>query len=202
VTFGELLATVIDFLERAGIPYMVTGSLASSYHGEPRATRDVDIVIDPDADRLAQLVDSLVAAGFYADRDVALDALANRSQFNAIGHGASKVDFIVRRDRPFSIEEFSRRRRADLLGTPGFVATAEDLVIAKLEWAAASGSDRQLSDVAGIIAIAEGLDTAYIDRWASSLGVEAAWRTLWDARPTARRGRGTTQESRGSKTRD
>jgi hypothetical protein len=180
VTFGELLATVIDFLERAGIPYMVTGSLASSYHGEPRATRDVDIVIDPDADRLAQLVDSLVAAGFYADRDVALDALANRSQFNAIGHGASKVDFIVRRDRPFSIEEFSRRRRADLLGTPGFVATAEDLVIAKLEWAAASGSDRQLSDVAGIIAIAEGLDTAYIDRWASSLGVEAAWRTLWD----------------------
>jgi hypothetical protein len=178
VTFGELLATIIDRLERAGIPYMVTGSLASSYHGEPRATRDVDIVIDPDADGLGRLVDSLIAAGFYVDRDVALDALATRTAFNAIGPDASKVDFIVRRNRPFSIEEFARRQPADLLGTPGFVTTAEDLVLAKLEWAAASGSDRQLSDVAGILAIVEGLDTAYIDRWAGSLGVDDAWRAL------------------------
>jgi hypothetical protein len=180
VTFGELLASIIERLEQAGIPYMVTGSLASSYHGEPRATRDIDIVIDPDAGALAQLVDSLRAAGFYVDRDVAFDAPAARSQFNAIGPDASKVDFIIRRDRPFSIEEFGRRQRADLLGTPGFVTTAEDLVIAKLEWAAVSGSDRQLADVAGILAIAERLDTGYIDRWVGALGLEDAWRSLRD----------------------
>jgi hypothetical protein len=180
VTFGELLATIIERLDRAGVPYMVTGSLASSYHGEPRATRDVDIVIDPEPAALTQLVDSLDAAGFYVDRDVALEALATRSQFNAIGPDASKVDFILRRDRPFSIEEFGRRQRADLLGTPGFVVTAEDLVIAKLEWAAASGSERQLSDVAGILSIADRLDTAYIDRWADALGLEEAWRRLRD----------------------
>lgn len=180
MTFGELLAAIIQRLERAGMPYMVTGSLASSYHGEPRATRDVDIVIDPEPASLARLVDDLHAAGFYVDRDVALDALARRSQFNAIGPDASKVDFIIRRDRPFSREEFSRRQSADLLGTPGYVTTAEDLVLAKLEWAAASGSDRQLSDVAGILAIANGLDTAYVDRWAAELGVVAAWRRLRD----------------------
>jgi hypothetical protein len=176
--FGELLATVVERLEQAEVPYMVTGSLASSYHGEPRATRDVDIVIDPDPDTLARLVDGLAAEGFYVDRAAALDSLATRTQFNAIGADASKVDFIIRRDRPFSVEEFGRRQKADLLGTPGFIATAEDLVVAKLEWAASSGSDRQLRDVAGIVAIAETLDVAYIDRWATSLGLADAWRTI------------------------
>jgi hypothetical protein len=184
VTFGELLATVIGLLDRAGIPYMVTGSLASSYHGEPRSTRDVDIVIDPDPDRIVRLVDMLSAARFYVDRDTAVDAVVRRTQFNAIGPDASKVDFIIRRDRPFSIEEFARRQPADLLGTAGFVTTAEDLVIAKLEWAAVSGSDRQLRDVAGILAVTETLDAAYIDRWAAALGVAETWRRVRDdARP-------------------
>jgi hypothetical protein len=180
VTFAELLATVIGHLDRTGIPYMVTGSLASSYHGEPRATRDIDIVIDPAPDRLAQLLGRLEEAGFYVDRDTALGALVSRTQFNAIGPDASKVDFIIRRDRPFSIEEFARRQPADLLGTAGFVTTAEDLVIAKLEWSAASGSDRQLRDVAGILAVTETLDTAYIERWAAELGVAETWRMVSD----------------------
>jgi len=163
---------------------MVTGSLASSYHGEPRATRDIDIVIDSDPDRLAQLVDGLITAGFYVDRDTALAAIETRTQFNAIGPDASKVDFIVRRDRPFSIAEFARRQPANLLGTPGFVTTAEDLVIAKLEWAAVSGSDRQLRDVAGILAVTEILDAAYIERWVAALGVAETWRmVLDDAQP-------------------
>src|SRR4051812_8004843 len=106
---------------------MVTGSLASSYHGEPRATRDVDIVIDRNRTTVDGLVDDLLAAGFSVDRDAALDALSSRSQFNAIGRDASKVDFIIRRERPFSIEELDRRVRAELLGTSAFVATAEDV---------------------------------------------------------------------------
>jgi hypothetical protein len=178
VTFGELLASVIGLLERSAVPYMVTGSLASSYHGEPRATRDADIVIDPSPESLDRLTAGLLDAGFYVDRDVAREALAGRSQFNAIGPDASKVDFIVRRDRPFSAEEFRRRQPADLLGTPGFVATAEDVILAKLEWAKATSSDRQLDDVAGILAIASGLDVEYIDRWAAILGVGEAWRAV------------------------
>lgn len=175
MTFAELLAVVISRLDAAGVPHMVTGSLASSYHGEPRATRDIDIVIDPTADGLTRFVGALIAADFYVDPEVAREALAERSQFNAMGPDATKVDLIIRRDRPFSIEEFGRRAPADLLGTPGFVVTAEDLVIAKLEWAAATGSERQMRDVAGIIAIAGDLDEDYIDRWTSSLGIREAW---------------------------
>ena len=175
MTFAELLAVVVERLDRAGVPYMVTGSLASSYYGEPRSTRDVDIVIDPEPAALDRLVADLASAAFYVDLDAARAALANRSQFNAIGPAADKVDFLIRRDRPFSLEEFGRRQRADLLGTAAFVATAEDLVIAKLEWASASGSDRQLDDVAGILAIAPSLDIAYIVRWVRALDLEDVW---------------------------
>lgn len=183
MTFGELLASVIGLLERSGIPYMVTGSLASSYHGEPRATRDVDIVIDPSREALDRLTEGLLDAGFYVDPYVARESLAGRSQFNAIGPDALKVDFMIRRDRPFSVEEFRRREPADLLGTPGFVATAEDVILAKLEWAKATGSERQLDDVAGIVAIATGLDLPYVDRWAVALGVEDAWRAVREEAP-------------------
>jgi hypothetical protein len=180
VTFADLLALVIPELDGADIRYMVTGSLASSYHGEPRATRDLDLVIDPSPASLERLVDGLRASGFYVDGDVARRALTERSQFNAIGPSAEKVDFVIRKERPFSIEEFGRREPADLLGTPGFITTAEDLVLAKLEWAAASDSDRQRRDVVGILAAADDLDASYIERWATALGVREAWDAVCD----------------------
>lgn len=178
LTFAGLLADVVARLERSGVPYMITGSIASSYHGEPRATHDVDIVIDPTDAQLSELVSEFEAGGYYVDRRAAKAALVDRAQFNAIAPNASKVDFVIRRDRPFSRTEFGRRERADLLGTTGYVATAEDLVIAKLEWAAASGSDRQLRDVASIVAIDQDLDIAYVDGWADALGVADLWESV------------------------
>jgi hypothetical protein len=85
VTFAELVAGTIGRLDQADIPYMVTGSLASTFHGEPRATRDIDIIIDPTPDALVTLIDVLQAAGFYVDREAAKTALRERSQFTAIG---------------------------------------------------------------------------------------------------------------------
>ena len=183
MTFADLLADVIARLDRAEVPYMITGSLASSYHGEPRATRDADIVIDPTRATLTLLIEGLIEGGFYVDREAAADAFRDRTQFNAIGPDALKVDFIIRKARPFSRAEFERRERADLLGTAGYIATAEDLVIAKLEWAAASDSDRQRRDAASIVAVANELDEVYIDRWAAALGLTEAWHAIRDHAP-------------------
>jgi hypothetical protein len=158
---------------------MVTGSVASAYHGEPRATRDLDIVIDPRTETLAALVEGLLAGGYYVDRDAASEALRERTQFNAIGPDATKVDFILRKDRPFSREEFDRRRPADLLGTDAFIASVEDMIIAKLEWSLPFDSDRQLRDVASMLAVSEdSIDRGYIDRWVRALGLEEAWRRI------------------------
>jgi hypothetical protein len=182
VTLGTTLADALSHLEGAGIPYMVTGSLASSYYGEPRATRDVDIVVDADLDGLARLVDALQADGYYVDRDVAFEALRGRTQFNAIGPEAMKVDLIVRKDRPFSIEEFGRRRPADLLGVPAFIPTLEDIVVAKLEWAGAAESERQLRDVTSMLAVSGGdIDEDYVVRWVETLGLTDLWRRAREA---------------------
>ena len=90
-----------------------------------------------------------------------------QSQFNAIDErGVWKIDFIIRKNRPFSIAEFARRRLTTILGSPVYAATAEDLLITKLEWAKMGESERQLWDASGIIAIqGEHLDTPYVERW-------------------------------------
>ena len=178
MTLAGLLADVVARLERSRVPYMLTGSLASSYHGEPRATFDIDVVIDPTPHGLDALVDELQAGGYDVDADVARTAVAERTQFNAISPDAAEVDLIVRHDRPFSAVEFSRREEAALLMISAFVATAEDLVVAKLEWARAAGSERQVQDAAGIVAITEDLDIAYIDRWTAELGVGDLWAAI------------------------
>ncbi len=157
--------------------YMITGSVASSYHGEPRSTRDLDIVIDPDPVAINRLVAEIQEAGMYVDPDAAVAALGGRTQFNAIDATSGwKVDFLIRRNRPFSQEEFDRRTRANLLGTTAWIASPEDTIIAKLEWAVSSGSDRQLSDAAAMLDIGrDSLDLAYIDRWVAGLGLHEAW---------------------------
>ena len=177
MNLATLLAGTIERLERAGVRYMITGSVASSFHGEPRATRDLDIVIDPDPWGMALLVGELEAAGLYVDANAARQALDDRTQFNAIdGVTGWKVDFLVRKDRPFSREEFDRRTRVDLLGTPAWIASPEDTVIAKLDWATASGSDRQLADVASMLDVGgDSLDLGYVDHWVRALGLDAAW---------------------------
>jgi hypothetical protein len=176
VTLTGLLAEAIRLLERAAVPYMITGSIASAYHGEPRSTLDIDIVIDPDVSSFERLVDELLAADFYVDRDAARVALRDRTQFNAIGTEASKVDFLIRKERPFSVEEFSRRREVQLPGTSGFMATAEDVIVAKLAWAIETDSERQLRDVAGMLAVgADSLDRTYLARWIAALDLTDAW---------------------------
>jgi hypothetical protein len=177
MTLGELLTSIGEGLDAAGIRYMVTGSVASSFHGEPRATRDIDIVIDPTPEALEAFIRSLPAGHFYVDLEAARAALADRSQFNVIETASGwKVDLMIRKNRPFSVEEFGRRQPAELLGSPSFVASAEDVVIAKLEWAKTGESERQLRDVAAILAVSgQRLDYPYIERWVSALGLGEAW---------------------------
>ncbi len=177
----ETLSTVLTLLDRVGIPYMLTGSVAASYHGRPRATHDSDVVIDPTPAQLGTLVGDLLGADFYVHAERALEALRCRRPFNVIDtRYACKIDLIVRRDRPFSVGEFARRVSADLsLGRPVSVVSAEDAVLSKLEWARAAGdSERQLADAAGIVAVNRTLDRAYIEHWAAELGVLDLWRRL------------------------
>jgi hypothetical protein len=177
MTGGDTLASILEGLRASGIPHMLAGSFASTYHGTPRTTRDIDLVIDPTIAGLRDFVTSLRRSVFYADLDTALDALAHRTQFNVIDVRTGwKVDLIIRKDRPFSIEEFRRRRPGTVQGVPVDVASAEDTIVAKLDWARLGESERQLRDVAGIIRVhGDSLDRAYVERWVDELQLTALW---------------------------
>lgn len=157
---------------------MVTGSFASSYHGLPRATQDIDLVVNGAPERILDAVRRLVDAGFYVSEDAAREAIQSRGQFNVIDSERGwKIDLILRKDRPFSRAEFARREVLDdVFGAPVFMTTAEDLVLAKLEWARMGDSERQLRDVVGILrAQGDRLDRIHIEEWARELGVTAEW---------------------------
>lgn len=178
MTAEAFLARVVAALDGAQIPYMVTGSFASSAHGQVRGTRDIDIVIAATAGQLRILMAEFPNDRYYAEELDALDALRHESQFNIIDFGSSwKVDLIFRKHREFSRVEFERRRPHMIGGLRVFVATPEDILIAKLEWAKMGESDRQIDDAAGIIATqAANLDRAYVERWVQELELAEQWR--------------------------
>ena len=177
MSLSALLKSVVGMLDGCGIPYMLTGSLAAAYYATPRATKDIDLVFEADEATLIDLVSRLRAGGLYADLDAALEALTTEGQFNAIDPSSGwKVDLIVRKERPFSRTEFSRREPATILGISASLASLEDVLIAKLEWSRMGDSELQRRDVVELIERAWGrLDLGYIERWVNELGIEADW---------------------------
>ena len=152
---------------------MVSGSLASSFHGDPRATNDFDLVIDPNLKSLNRFVESL-PGDWYASKDAAQAALRQRSMFNVIDVASGwKADLIIRKDRSFSLLEFSRKVPAKILGIEVAVVSAEDSILSKLEWSRESGSDRQYHDALGVALLnLKGLDKDYLKQQSKDLNVE------------------------------
>jgi hypothetical protein len=165
MTAEDIFRRILEALSTAGIPYMLTGSFASAYHGVPRATQDINLVIAPTAHQLQHLVRLLPDSEYYASEEAALDALRREAQFNVIDFATGwKIDLIIRKSRLFSRTEFERRSAVDLFGLQIFVASAEDILLAKLEWAKAGQSMRQLEDCATILRTRrEELDYTYIN---------------------------------------
>ena len=176
-TVDDVIRRIISILDAASVPYMLTGSFASSLHGMPRATQDIDLVIAPNLASLEAVLKNFPEDQYYVSRDAALEAYRHTSLFNVIDIASGwKIDLIIRKPRDFSRLEFDRRTPANILGTTVFVASPEDVLISKLEWAKLAESERQIEDAAGIIRTqGPDLDTAYIERWAEKLGLQAQW---------------------------
>jgi len=173
----EVLRRITAALDRAGIAYMLTGSFASAHHGAPRSTLDIDIVIAASPAQLRTFVQSLPSGEYYSDLDAALEAHKRQSLFNVIDLPTGwKIDLIIRKSRAFSREEFDRRQLVNVQGLPIFVASAEDVVIAKLEWSKLAQSQRQIEDVAAILRLRwEALDRTYLEKWISELDLRKEW---------------------------
>lgn len=177
------LRRVCAALELNGVPYMITGSVASSIHGVPRSTNDLDVVIAPSREQLVSLVQTFQRVGYYARWEDAESALRRRGQFNVVDlANAWKVDLIVRKKREFSESEFSRREAIEVGDLAFTIATPEDVLIAKLEWMKISPSERQLQDAVGIVTVqGKGLDRSYVEKWVATLDLTEQWASVCNA---------------------
>lgn len=173
----SLLRELCLALNAANIPFMVTGSMAASWHGAGRATMDVDLVIDPTPTQLDALIAAIDRPGLYMEPETARSASDDRTMFNVIDTNTGwKADLIFRKEREFSQVEFARRVAGQLDDVPIWITAVEDLIIAKLEWARLGGSSRQLDDVAALLEIAGAeLDREHIATWTAQLGLTAEW---------------------------
>jgi hypothetical protein len=181
VTASDLLralAPVIEALEALGVAHYVGGSLASSVHGIPRTSIDADVVADLGLEHVAPLVERL-GESYYLDEARIRASVDSRRSFNLIHLDTMfKIDVFVSKRRPYDLEAMSRARSETLesaASTRAFpVASAEDTVLAKLEWFRAGGevSERQWTDIVGVLrARAVELDVGYLERWAGALAV-------------------------------
>lgn len=175
----RVLFRVIDALDELAIPYHLGGSFASSIHGIPRQTQDIDLVVELGEDGAGRLV-AQVGTEFYGDASRARQAARSGGSFHLI-HLASgvKIDLFIRGSSAFDREEFSRRESTRLGDSPdrkAFVKSAEDTILRKLLWFRQGGetSERQWGDIIGVVKTqGDRLDREYLSHWARELLLEA-----------------------------
>ena len=163
---------VTEALDQADVQYVVVGSMAAARWGVARTTRDIDLVLVVDPQRAPWVLAALERVDAYVPVDAAQSALTHGGSFNVLhAVSGSKVDlFVVAPEDEFERVRLERRVPAHVLGVVSWVATAEDVILAKLRWRLESRSEVQWRDCVEIAAVND-LDRDHLWRWAGPLGV-------------------------------
>lgn len=177
MSFLEVLQRITAALDHAGILHAYWIVRQRLLRFSALSTQDIDLVIAAYPAQLRAFVEGLPRGEYYSDLDAALEAHKRESLFNIIDLKTGwKIDLIIRKARAFSQEEFGRRQLLSMQGVSLFVASAEDVILAKLEWSKLAQSQRQIEDAVGILKIREdSLDRLYLDRWVRELGLTKEW---------------------------
>lgn len=171
------LRPVAEAMQSLGVRFYVGGSVASSFHGAVRSTMDVDLVCELTEPDIPSLLKKLGDA-YYASEPAIRDAIRRKSCFNLIHLQTSfKVDVFVSRQRPFDLQVISRAQIGTLVLDGGLavpIATAEDIIIIKLEWYRLGNevSERQWNDVSRLMSLlGDSADHDYLQQASQSVGV-------------------------------
>ena len=172
----EIIGVVVDVcsrLESAGMPYMISGSLAANMYAEPRFTNDADLVVQINVNQKRLLL-SLFKSDYYISEIAIDDAFTGVGMFNIIHNKTLfKCDLILLKSDDFSQTAFKRRVKQTMEGIGLFFISVEDVILQKALWRKESGSETQLRDIQRLIEHNKGkLDIPYCKEWISRLGLE------------------------------
>ncbi len=177
----QLLEKVLAVLNNHQVDYMITGSIVSSLQGEPRATHDIDIVVNIEALPIEKLTGAFLPPRFYISKESIQEAIESKTMFNLIDTTeGDKVDFWILTEDPFDASRFERKRKENVYGFDMKISAPEDTILAKLRWAKLSGgSQKQFFDALRVYEVQYGiLDIKYINDWADRLQIIEAWEKL------------------------
>lgn len=172
----DVLKDVIQRLNRGNIDYMLSGSVSMSFYTTPRMTRDIDIVIYLSISDTGTMYE-LFKDSYYIDEDMIKNAVIHHDMFNII-HNSSifKVDFIVRKDEDFRVQEFNNKKTINFDGIEMKIVSLEDLIISKIYRMRETGSEIQKRDIVSLLS--KNPDISYIEYWCKQLGILEVYRGI------------------------
>ena len=186
MTADAAAVAVIDALDRAAIPFMIVGSLASNFHGIPRATRDADFLIRIGSASISELAAAL-PDGLRLEPQAAFETVTGTTRYLVTLRQSPFVcELFLCGDDPHDTARFERRERVRVLDREAFMATAEDTIITKLRWATLAKRAKDRDDARNMIAVRDTeLDWNYIERWCATHGTIALLGQIRDSIPPA-----------------
>jgi hypothetical protein len=177
---SDVFLYALRVLEEQTIPYAIVGSVASMAYGDPRMTRDMDVVIELDEKSVVALCAAFPDPDWYVSLDAAKEAVRRRRQFNVVHlPTGNKIDFMIVRDTEWGRQQLPRRQLVTIEGQPAYTAHPEDIILGKLQYFHEGGSDKHLSDIAKMLETSGHLiDQESITRWSEKLGVREEWQLV------------------------
>ena len=183
----DLVTLFVVPLNDLDIPYMVTGAVAAVIYGEPRFTRDLDVVMTlgpADADRIAA---AFPVTEFYVPPSEVIreeSARPEHGHFNLIHHDTTlKADCYVAGQDPLHAWAMARRVRHDVGGVPVWAAPVEYVILRKLQWHRDGGGARHLDDVRAMLRVSgDDVDREALHGWVARLGLEQEWQLVGGGR--------------------
>ena len=168
---NDVLGDFTSRLDKIGIEYMLVGSMALVHYAIPRATVDIDIVLEISPDNIENFIAEF-ENDYYIPINRARQAARQKGMFNILNNQTIlKIDCVALKDEEFDRNAFSRRLKVNYTGEfEVSIISREDLILSKLKWAKNTKSERQLLDVASVIR--NGFDKVYVEHWAKKIGVE------------------------------
>ena len=171
------LSAFLEPLERLGLPYCVTGSVAASVYGEPRLTADIDVVLLLESRDIPALRAAFPDPEYYSPPDESLhESLHRGGMFNLIHHASQfKADIYVAAGDALHAWALGHRRRIDIGGTGAWIAPPEYVILRKLQFYREGGSDKHVRDIRFILA-ATPVDREFVETEVAGRGLQETWR--------------------------
>lgn len=175
-SFLKAIHEVTTALDQQHIPYAVTGSVASSLHGEPVTSLDIDFVVQMLPEH-ANLLAATLTGRMYADAEALRDAAAQCGMANLYDFASGyKIDLSILANTPYHAEVMRRRVRVThpTENVSFWVVSAEDIILMKLIWRKDTQSQKQWDNAISVARVQGArLDWAYLQRWAQEVDVQA-----------------------------